>query len=1022
MKNIMKLFVLVAAAAMALASCQTQEMEDPTPTPKEYEYIFNIGNADEEDAPETSATLGETCVEWESGDQLGSFTNTNNGYSNVTVSDGKASFSVYSNGGLEKGQALYFYYPRVVGSDMTADAVSMSIPVSQDGDDDMPLASLPYIVTEASGTDHTIYAGKVKFANLGSVIEFHVYSTTAAYQSEKITSVTFNADQAIAGDFVFDLTAVDYSDEKTLAISDYEATSVVSTLSAPVAVPAIKEDAKVVKMVVAPGSYTGKVVVTTDKATYTYPISTAKEFKRSGVKPLGLDLRENVRQADVWSLVTSVDNMPDGEYVILAKRNGDEGYGYLPSATSTSTTPVYKTQSAFDCVSSVVAEPAVTSDMIWDFARNEGGWTITNADGKYLYSNDSTTGLRVGTTSETWSISVNSPAFSMREESRFIGAYKDKEEWRTYTTANHDNYGTAGGKLYFYYHGKLEAIPAISVSDVMGVSARGVEGAALTFVVVNPDGSEVVVACDGEIVTASEVVDGTIHYTVPANTGDATREGSITITYGDVVKTIKVSQNAPEFKSSVTNQEILLKADKAADKSFTVTSDFDWTVTLSEGAGFTVSPSGYVWEDDSDEEKGKQSVIVTASSANESPDGIVVLGTVTFTSKTGQEFIVTVKQESSYVDTSVSTATLTFDDKSKRTSFSTTKQVWEENGITFTNDKASASSNVADYANPVRCYANSSITVEMAATMSVIEFTCGSSSYATALKSSIGNDATSNGSVVTVNLATPSTSFNVAKLTAQVQLKSITVTYTDGTSGGETPEPEPEPEQPTLSPRNLEFSAATATATMGQAFSAPTLTGDKIDDVQYSSSNTAVATVNASTGAVTLVGAGTTEITASAPATAEYEAGKATYTLTVNPAQGVQQTITTYTFNSKSWGDSTKSWTSGKDGAQYTSGQGVQVTSALTGANATCKTTLSNVSSVEVSYCTNKSSGKGSITIAIGSVTKTVDVAKSGSDGRTLKTLTLDFSSELPSGTPKITVACSANSVYINALTFTHTN
>ena len=256
-------------------------------------------------------------------------------------------------------------------------------------------------------------------------------------------------------------------------------------------------------------------------------------------------------------------------------------------------------------------------------------------------------------------------------------------------------------------------------------------------------------------------------------------------------------------------------------------------------------------------------------------------------------------------------------------------------------------------------------------------------------------------------------------------LSEIAITWSSeaGSGSGETPEPdEPEtPVEPTLTPRNLAFSATTAAATMGQAFTEPTLSGETAG-VTYSSSNTAVATVDASTGDVTLVSAGTTTITASAPATTQYEAGDATYTLTVNPAQGVQQTTTTYTFNSKSWGDSTQSWTSGKDGAQYTSGQGVQVTSTYTGANATCKTTLSNVSSVEVSYCTNKSSGNGSITIAIGSVTKTVDVAKSGSDGRTLKTITLDFSSELPSGTPKITVACSANSVYINALTFTHTN
>lgn len=93
--------------------------------------------------------------------------------------------------------------------------------------------------------------------------------------------------------------------------------------------------------------------------------------------------------------------------------------------------------------------------------------------------------------------------------------------------------------------------------------------------------------------------------------------------------------------------------------------------------------------------------------------------------------------------------------------------------------------------------------------------------------------------------------------------------------GGETPEPE-------LQERNLAFSSNTATATVGQAFTAPTLSG-VTTGVTYSSSNPAVATVNAS-GVVTLVGAGTTTITATAPATDQYEAGEASYTLTVNPA------------------------------------------------------------------------------------------------------------------------------------------
>lgn len=141
------------------------------------------------------------------------------------------------------------------------------------------------------------------------------------------------------------------------------------------------------------------------------------------------------------------------------------------------------------------------------------------------------------------------------------------------------------------------------------------------------------------------------------------------------------------------------------------------------------------------------------------------------------------------------------------------------------------------------------------------------------------------------------------------------------------------------------------------------------------------------------------------------------------PGGGNQETITTtYTFNSKSWGDSTNSWTSGKDGNQYTSGQGVQVTTGVSGANATCKNTLNNVSSVDISYCTNASKGEGTITVTIGTISKEFNVTKPSSGGTTLKTATLDFSSDCPSGAPKITVNCTTNSVYVNALTFTHTN
>ena len=127
-------------------------------------------------------------------------------------------------------------------------------------------------------------------------------------------------------------------------------------------------------------------------------------------------------------------------------------------------------------------------------------------------------------------------------------------------------------------------------------------------------------------------------------------------------------------------------------------------------------------------------------------------------------------------------ATLSFANKAQRTSFSTTKQVWAQNGITFTNDKASSSNNVADYAAPVRLYANSKVTVEAPGNITKIVFDANSSSYATAMKNSIGTvsgaTVSESSDKVTVTFANATaSSFVVAKLTAQVRMDSITVTY-----------------------------------------------------------------------------------------------------------------------------------------------------------------------------------------------------------------------------------------------------
>ena len=123
-------------------------------------------------------------------------------------------------------------------------------------------------------------------------------------------------------------------------------------------------------------------------------------------------------------------------------------------------------------------------------------------------------------------------------------------------------------------------------------------------------------------------------------------------------------------------------------------------------------------------------------------------------------------------------ATLSFADVANRTSFTTEQQVWEQNGVKLTNDKADSTNDVANYSAPARFYQSSSLKVEGEKAMTKIEFACNSGTYATNLQSSItSGTVTVDGSIVTVTLSSAATSYSVASLAKQVRMNSLTVYY-----------------------------------------------------------------------------------------------------------------------------------------------------------------------------------------------------------------------------------------------------
>ncbi|MCH5142625.1 MAG: hypothetical protein J1G07_02800 [Clostridiales bacterium] len=125
---------------------------------------------------------------------------------------------------------------------------------------------------------------------------------------------------------------------------------------------------------------------------------------------------------------------------------------------------------------------------------------------------------------------------------------------------------------------------------------------------------------------------------------------------------------------------------------------------------------------------------------------------------------------------SVKAATISFATDAAYKSHDANSQVWQANGITFTNEKGSSTTDVAKYA-PVRCYKSSNVKVEYTAMIKIV-FTCddyNNGQYYLQLASTSDYIVTTDGGVVTVEFGAPVNQFIIEKLENQVRFTSIDV-------------------------------------------------------------------------------------------------------------------------------------------------------------------------------------------------------------------------------------------------------
>ncbi|MBR5200312.1 MAG: starch-binding protein [Alistipes sp.] len=239
------------------------------------------------------------------------------------------------------------------------------------------------------------------------------------------------------------------------------------------------------------------------------------------------------------------------------------------------------------------------------------------------------------------------------------------------------------------------------------------------------------------------------------------------------VKTIRTEySNAPQGKNATFVEvkspgTLAFWSFEATSASFTAAADAkDIEVTIYNSTADVVATS------DNAQFSATYANGVLTVSARENTSSDPIEGNITVTCGTLSQVITVSQLGASSGDQTAVEATISFADKANRTTYTTSQQVWEQNGITVTNDKSSSTSNVGDYYNPARFYKSSDVKIEAPGAILSISINVSGleSKYVTPW-------GTADNGIVTITLDGTSNTYEIKTLSAQARAYSMTVTY-----------------------------------------------------------------------------------------------------------------------------------------------------------------------------------------------------------------------------------------------------
>ena len=292
MKTIFRISFAALATTFMLAGCMEKEMSSPEVAGAKVPFKFCS------DEVALKSTYGEgykLC--WEDAtDKVGVFIGNSTANAQATISrdaDSKAVFTAEVNA-WQAGDLVYGYYPYSASVGTLTEAM-LEIPAVQRQAEEKkfngaynPLIVKPKALENGSEAPAGLPVS-LQFYQTAAVAEFDVFSSNASYVGEQVKSITFKADN-VAGAFALDLT----SGRPEIAQLKTPSNEVTVLLDKFVLVSATEQE-RLIYLAMVPGTYSGQLVLTTDRATYTYE-GQQIDYGRASCKRFKLDLGRGARE------------------------------------------------------------------------------------------------------------------------------------------------------------------------------------------------------------------------------------------------------------------------------------------------------------------------------------------------------------------------------------------------------------------------------------------------------------------------------------------------------------------------------------------------------------------------------------------------------------------------------------------------------------------------------------------------------------------------------------------------------